>query len=395
MPAKKPFHPSARASTVASFDQALVCVILGLVAWGLVVVYSASIALPDDPGSPFKNLAPHHFLLRQCISLAVGLLAAWLAFQIPMHLWEHIARALFFCSLLLLLVVLFVPVEGGNKNPARRWLPLGIMQFQPSELSKFTAVLYAADYMVRKMDIRGQFWRAALPMLGVTALACALLLCEPDLGASMVLIVIILGVLFLGGINAHMLGLVASCAAAALALVIWMSPWRRARIVAFFKPWEEASLRGKGLQRAHAMVAAARGGIWGTGLGHGIEKLHWLPEVQTDYLFTTIAEEFGLVGVAVVIAAFSWLTRRLVRIGRQAIRLERVFAGLVAQGVALWIGFQALFHIAVNLGALPTKGLTLPLMSYGGSALMMNLVALAVVLRVDYENRLLLRGKYV
>jgi cell division protein FtsW len=174
--------------------------------------------------------------------------------------------------------------------------------------------------------------------------------------------------------------------------MIYFSDWRRERIFAYLNPWDEKYALGKGYQLSHALIAIGRGGIFGVGLGGSVEKLHWLPEAHTDFLLAVIGEEFGLIGVSVLIGTFFWLTRRLMHIGRQAIALDRVFAGLVAQGVGLWLGFQAFINMGVNLGALPTKGLTLPLMSYGGSAIMMNMVALAVVLRIDYENKALMRG---
>jgi cell division protein FtsW len=178
----------------------------------------------------------------------------------------------------------------------------------------------------------------------------------------------------------------------AFALMVMMSEWRRERIFAYLDPWSEQYALGKGYQLSHSLIAFGRGEIFGVGLGGSVEKLHWLPEAHTDFLLAVVGEEFGLVGVTIIIAAFLWLVRRIVLIGRQAIALDQVFAGLVAQGVGLWIGFQAFINIGVNLGALPTKGLTLPLMSYGGSAILLELVALAIVLRVDHENRLLMKG---
>jgi len=219
-----------------------------------------------------------------------------------------------------------------------------------------------------------------------------LLLAEPDMGAFMVIVVIAMGILFLGGVNARMFFLIALVVIAAFALMVMMSEWRRERIFAYLDPWSEEHALGKGYQLSHSLIAFGRGEIFGVGLGGSVEKLHWLPEAHTDFLLPVLGEEFGLVGVLTITVLFFWLTRRIMHIGRQAIALDQVFSGLVAQGVGLWIGFQAFINIGVNLGALPTKGLTLPLMSYGGSAILMNLVALAVVLRVDYENRQLMRG---
>jgi cell division protein FtsW len=201
-----------------------------------------------------------------------------------------------------------------------------------------------------------------------------------------------MGILFLGGVNARMFFLMAVLVVAAFAVIVLASEWRRERIFAYLDPFSEDHALGKGYQLSHALIAIGRGEIFGVGLGGSVEKLHWLPEAHTDFLLAVIGEEFGLIGVLVVIGAFLWLVRRIMLIGRQAIALDQVFAGLVAQGVGLWTGFQAFINIGVNLGALPTKGLTLPLMSYGGSAILMELIALSIVLRVDYENRLLMKG---
>jgi cell division protein FtsW len=246
--------------------------------------------------------------------------------------------------------------------------------------------------MVRKMEVKENFFRAVLPMAVAIAVVGMLLLAEPDMGAFMVIAVIAMGILFLGGVNARMFFLIATVIVVAFGLMVMLSDWRRERIFAYLDPWSEKHALGKGYQLSHSLIAIGRGEIFGVGLGGSVEKLHWLPEAHTDFLLAVIGEEFGLVGVLTVIGLFLWLTRRIMHIGRQAIALERLFAGLVAQGVGIWIGFQAFINMGVNLGALPTKGLTLPLMSYGGSAILMNLVSLAVVLRVDYENKQLMRG---
>jgi cell division protein FtsW len=298
---------------------------------------------------------------------------------------------LFLVSVLLLAMVL-IPHVGKVVYGARRWIGLGPLSFQPSELAKFTVLLYASDYMVRKMDVKERFFTAVWPMGVAVAIVGVLLLAEPDMGAFMVIAVIAMGILFLGGVNARMFFLIATVLMVAFALMIATSEWRRERIFAYLDPWSEKNALAKGYQLTHSLIAVGRGEIFGVGLGGSVEKLHWLPEAHTDFLLAVIGEEFGLVGVICVIGLFLWLTRRMMHIGRQAIALDRVFAGLVAQGVGIWMGFQAFINMGVNLGALPTKGLTLPLMSYGGSAILVNLVALAVVLRIDHENRLLMHG---
>jgi len=380
---------AAAPSRVQAFDQALLWVTVGLLAFGLVMVYSASIAMPDNP--KFARYAHHHFLLRHLLSLALAFMLALLAFQVPVERWEKAAPWLFVASLLLLVLVL-IPGIGKGVNGARRWISLGFMSFQPSELAKFAVLLYAADYMVRKMDVKERFFRAVLPMAIAVAVVGLLLLAEPDMGAFMVIAVIAMGILFLGGVNARMFFLIAAVMIVAFVLMIALSEWRRERIFAYLDPFSEAHALGKGYQLSHSLIAIGRGEVFGVGLGGSVEKLHWLPEAHTDFLLAVIGEEFGLIGVLCVIVAFLWMARRIMHIGRQAVALDRVFAGLVAQGVGIWIGFQAFINMGVNLGALPTKGLTLPLMSYGGSAILMNLVAIAVVLRIDYENRVLMRG---
>ena len=376
-------------STVLGIDQTLVWVTAALLMWGLVMVYSASIAMPENPR--FANYTHTYFLTRHLIWLVIAFVASLLAFQIPIATWEKAAPWLFVLSLILLALVL-MPVIGKKVYGARRWIGLGPISFQPSELAKFAVLLYAADYMVRKMDVKERFFRAVAPMGLAVALVGVLLLAEPDMGAFMVIAVIAMGILFLGGVNARMFFLIAAVLLVAFGLMIATSEFRRERIFAYLDPWSETNALNKGYQLTHSLIAIGRGEIFGVGLGGSVEKLHWLPEAHTDFLLAVIGEEFGLIGVLCVIGLFLWLTRRLMHIGRQAIALDRVFAGLVAQGVGVWMGFQAFINMGVNLGALPTKGLTLPLMSYGGSAILVNLVAVAVVLRVDYENRQLMHG---
>ena len=380
---------TATPAHVLGFDQTLLWVVVALLAWGLVMVYSASLALPPNPR--FGKIAPSHFLVRHAMSLVIGLVVALLAFQISMATWERSARALFLLSFGLLVLVL-VPHVGTVVNGARRWLSLGVMNFQPSELAKFAVLIYAADYMCRKMDVKEHFFRAVLPMGFAIGVVGALLLAEPDMGAFMVIAVIAMGILFLGGVNIRMFIMIGTVLVSAFGLMIAFNDYRRARIFAYLDPWSENNALAKGYQLTHSLIAIGRGEVFGVGLGGSVEKLHWLPEAHTDFMVAVIGEEFGLMGVLTLLLLFLWMTRRIMNIGRQAIALDRVFSGLVAQGVAIWMGFQASINVGVNLGALPTKGLTLPLMSFGGSAILMNMVALAVVFRIDYENKLLMRA---
>ena len=376
-------------SRVSNLDHALIAVVATLLVWGAIMVYSATIAMPDNP--KFVGYTHNYFLVRHMASIAMGLVACLIAFQVPVQTWEKLAPLLFMASLVLLVAVL-IPYIGKGVNGARRWISLGITNFQPSELAKFSAVVYASGYMVRKMEVKEDFLRAVWPMAAAVGVMGVLLLAEPDMGAFLVIAIIAMGILFLGGVNAQMFFLISGVLVGAFALMIAFNDYRRARIFAYLDPWSEHNALAKGYQLTHSLIALGRGEIFGVGLGGSVEKLHWLPEAHTDFLVAVIGEEFGLVGVLVLIVLFLWMTRRIIHIGRQAVALERVFAGLVAQGVGIWMGFQGFINMGVNLGALPTKGLTLPLMSYGGSAILVNLVALALVLRIDYENRKLMQG---
>jgi cell division protein FtsW len=372
-----------------SFDRTLVCVVIALLALGLVMVYSASVAMPDNP--KFARYTPTYFLMRHLLFLGLSVLIGLVVVQVPVAIWEKLSPWIFVAALLLLVLVL-LPFVGKGVNGARRWIPLVIMSFQPSELCKLAIAMYAAGYMVRRMDVKENFFRAVLPMALSLAVVGLLLLAEPDMGAFLIIATIAMGILFLGGVNGRMFLIICAVLTGAFVLMITLSDWRRERIFAYLNPWDDKYTLGKAYQLSHSLIAFGRGEIFGQGLGSSIEKLHYLPEAHTDFLLAVIGEELGFVGVASVIVAFYWLARRLFHIGRQAIALDRVFAGLFAQGTGIWFGGQAFINMGVNLGVLPTKGLTLPLMSYGGSAIVMNVIALAIVIRIDIESRQLMRG---
>jgi cell division protein FtsW len=380
---------AGRPARVMGVDSALIWVVVALLAFGLVMVYSASVALPDSPR--FALYTPTHFLSRQALFIAIGLVCAFATAQVPVAIWEKWAPWIFALAMVLLLLVL-IPHIGKGVNGARRWIPLGLLNFQPSELAKLGMCMYAASYMVRKMDVKEHFVKAVWPMAVALGVIGVLLLAEPDMGAFMVIAAIALGVLFLGGVNGRMFLLSVGVLLGAFTLMIVFSEFRRQRIFAYLDPWNPTYAQGKAYQLTHSLIAFGRGEIFGQGLGNSIEKLHYLPEAHTDFLLAVVGEELGFVGVFIIVAAFFWLTRRLFIIGRQAIALDRVFAGLMCQGVGLWMAAQSFINFGVNLGVLPTKGLTLPLLSYGGSGVVLNLVALALVLRVDMESRALMRG---
>ncbi|WP_439668279.1 putative lipid II flippase FtsW [Cupriavidus necator] len=376
-------------SRMMEYDQPMLWVSIVLLALGLVMVYSASIALPDSPR--YANYRESHFLMRHAFALGIGLSVGLASFQVPVKVWDRYAPKLFIFALILLMIVL-VPFVGKGVNGARRWIPLGVMNFQPSELMKLAVVLYAANYTVRKQEWMQTVSKGFLPMGVAVVVVGMLLLLEPDMGAFLVIAAVAMGILFLGGINGKLFAGLVGVAIGAFALLITASPWRRERIFAYLNPWEESNALGKAYQLTHSLIAFGRGEWTGVGLGGSIEKLHYLPEAHTDFILAVIGEEFGFVGVLVVIVLFYWLVRRAFNIGRTALQLDRTFAGLVAKGIGVWIGWQTFINMGVNLGLLPTKGLTLPLVSYGGSGILMNCVALAILLRIDYENRVLMRG---
>jgi cell division protein FtsW len=376
--------PVARQNEV---DPLLLWPALALLLLGLVMVYSSSIATAE--GSAFTGHQPAYFLVRHAVYLLVGLVGALIAFQIPLRFWQQFAPWLFLAGVVLLVVVL-VPGVGRSVNGAQRWIGLGPINLQPSEFMKLFAVLYAADYTARKLTEMGSFRRGFVPMAAVMMLVGGLLLREPDFGAFVVVVAIAMGILFLGGINGRLFAFLVGAMAVAFAFLIWSSPYRWERITSYMDPWQNAF--GKGYQLSHALIAFGRGEWFGVGLGASVEKLFYLPEAHTDFLLAVIAEELGFAGVVAVVGLFALLTWRCFAIGRQALLLDRIYAGLAAQGIGIWIGFQSFINMGVNMGLLPTKGLTLPLMSFGGSGIVANCVALAVLLRVDYENRRLMRG---
>ena len=376
-------------SRMMEYDQLLVWAILSLALIGLVMVYSASITLADGP--KYANYSSNHFLVRHLISLGIATFVGFWVFKIPVKAWDKLAPYLFVFTILLLIAVL-IPGIGKGVNGARRWIPLGPMNFQPSELMKFAVIIFAASYTVQRQEHLQSFVKGFVPMGLAVALVGLLLMLEPDMGALMVIGIIAMGVLFLGGINAKLFGGLTLVGILIVGAVIALSEFRRQRIFAFLDPWQAEHAARKGYQLVHSLMAFGRGEWFGVGLGGSVEKLHYLPEAHTDFILAVIGEELGFVGVCVVILLFYWIVRRAFLIGRTALQLDRSFAGLCAKGIAIWIGWQAFINMGVNLGLLPTKGLTLPLVSYGGSAILMNAVAFAVLLKIDFENRILMRG---
>ncbi|MFA5826412.1 MAG: putative lipid II flippase FtsW [Gallionellaceae bacterium] len=372
---------------MADYDTVLTWIIAVLLALGLVMVYSASIATAE--AGKFTGYQPSYYLMRHALFILIGLLAGIVVFQIPTQTWQKLAPYLFLFGVVLLILVL-IPGVGRAVNGSRRWLSLFVINLQPSELMKLFAVLYAADYAVRKGAVKDSLSKAFFPMFGVMALVGTLLLLEPDMGAFVVICAIAMGTLWLGGFNLKIFGGLVIALPVAFAALILSSPYRMQRVIGFMDPWSDPY--GKGYQLSHALIAFGRGEWFGVGLGGSVEKLFYLPEAHTDFLLAVIAEELGFFGVSAVIVLFGWLIVRAFSIGRQAAMVERLFAALVAQGIAVWLGVQAMINIGVNMGVLPTKGLTLPFLSFGGSGVVVNCIAIAVLLRIDYENRRVARG---
>ncbi|CAN4275276.1 FtsW Bacterial cell division membrane protein [Methylophilaceae bacterium] len=370
-----------------SYDEGLLWAVLCLLAISLVMVYSASIAIAEaDKG---LNHNSSYYLAHQAAFMLVGIVSAFIAFNVPIAWWQKMAPYLFLIGLVLLMLVL-IPGIGLKAGGSRRWLKMFVVNPQPSEFMKLFAAIYVADYTVRKAAVMDSFRRGFMPMVGVMVLVGFLLLREPDFGAFAVIAAISISILWLGGINGKIFAGLLTLLPIAIVGLIWSSPYRMQRVIGFMDPW--ADPYGKGYQLSHALIAFGRGEWFGVGLGASVEKLLYLPEAHTDFLLAVIAEELGFVGVLTVIGLFAWIVIRSFGIAKEAIANERYFSALLAQGLGVWMGVQGIINMGVNIGLLPTKGLTLPLMSFGGTGILVNCVAMAIVLRVDFENRRLQKG---
>ncbi len=370
-----------------NYDQGLLWVTLILLGIGLVMVYSASIAIAEADKAVGNNSS--YYLVRQAIFIVISLSAAFVAFNIPIAWWQKMAPYLFLVGLALLVLVL-IPGIGRVVGGSRRWLSLFVINLQPSEFMKLFAAMYVADYTVRKAAVMDSFKKGFMPMLFVMLLVGGLLLAEPDFGAFAVIAAISISILWLGGINGRIFGGLIVLLVIGFIFLIWSSPYRLERVIGFMDPW--ADPYGKGYQLSHALIAFGRGEWLGVGLGASVEKLLYLPEAHTDFLLAVIAEELGFAGVATVVGLFTWIVVRAFGMAKEAIENERYFAALLAQGLGVWIGVQGIINMGVNMGLLPTKGLTLPLLSFGGSGILANCIAMAILLRIDFENRRLQKG---
>lgn len=362
------------------YDPWLLLCAASLIGIGLVMVTSASISIAED-----WRLPPLYFATRQIIAIGVGLVAALVITYIPLRFWESLGTTLLLMSLFLL-IVLLIPGISREVNGSIRWLFIGPVSIQVSEFAKLGFIIYIASFMVRRMDeVRRKLSGFIKPII-LLGLVSVLLLLEPDFGAAVVIVCTVMGMLFLGGVPFTRFLTLLLFVLFALALMSVASPYRMARLTAFLNPW--ADQFNTGYQLTQSLIAFGRGGWLGVGLGNSIQKLLYLPEPHTDFLYAVLAEELGLVGALVVLAFFAVLMYRALSIGRRAVLADCHFAGFVAYGLSLWLGLQTLINIGVNVGALPTKGLTLPLMSYGGSSIVAGLIGLALLFRIDFEVRL-------
>jgi cell division protein FtsW len=365
-----------------NYDQGLLWVTLILLGIGLVMVYSASIAIAEAEKAIGNNSS--YYLTRQATFIVISLFAAVIAFNLPISWWQKFAPYLFLLGLALLILVL-IPGVGRVVGGSRRWLSLFVINLQPSEFMKLFVAMYVADYTVRKAAVMDSFKKGFMPMLIVMLFVGGLLLAEPDFGAFVVIAAISISILWLGGINGRIFGGLIVLLVVGFVFLIWSSPYRLERVIGFMNPW--ADPYGKGYQLSHALIAFGRGEWFGVGLGASVEKLLYLPEAHTDFLLAVIAEELGFAGVVTVVGLFTWIVLRAFGMAKEAIENERYFAALLAQGIGVWIGVQGIINMGVNMGLLPTKGLTLPLLSFGGSGILANCVAMAILLRIDFENR--------
>lgn len=369
-------------------DYGVLFVVFSLMLLGCLMVFSASISLGD---SPQYHISEHYFFVRHVISLVVALFGAYIVWHIPMKAWKKMAFPFFLFGLFLLGAV-FIPGIGKSTNGACRWIPLGLFNLQVTEVMKIAVLIYAADFTVRKQNYMHSVKKGLLPMLLVMGLVGFLVLKEPDLGAYVMMLAISMGILFLGGINLTVFIMVLVGVLGLLVFMIFAASWRAARFFAYLDPWEISNAQGKAYQLSHSLIAFGRGESWGVGLGDAIEKQHYLPEAHTDFILAIVGEELGFAGVMLILVLLFWLVKRAIEIGRTAIHLEHIFSGLVAEGIGIWIGVQTFINVGVASGLLPTKGLTLPFISFGGSAIMAVTAAVAILLRVDYENKVTMKG---
>ncbi len=361
------------------YDHWLIFTVICLMSIGLLMVASASIVISDT-----QLHQPFYYLYRQLAGLILGLLMGGIVIQFEIATWQKVTGIMLFGAIFLLILVL-IPGVGHVVKGSARWLGVGVFRIQASEFAKFAVVLYIAHYSVRKNAEIKTYLKGFMRPFGILVLVSLLLLREPDFGATVVIMTTALGMMFLAGMRLQHFLFLFILILAAFIILAMTEPYRLERLTTFMNPWENAY--HSGYQLTQSLIAFGRGGWFGVGLGKSIQKLFYLPEAHTDFVFAVIAEEFGLMGALIIIFLFTFLVLRIFWIGREALRLGKPFAGFIAYGFALWIAIQFTVSIGVNTGVLPTKGLTLPLVSYGGNSMLMSCVVIAMLLRIDYENR--------
>ncbi|WP_428772942.1 cell division protein FtsW [Vibrio sp.] len=363
----------------ALFDRQLVWISLGLMFTGLVMVTSASF-----PISTRLTDQPFHFMFRHAVFMLLALASAAVILQVPMEKWLRYSSAMLVVALFLLVVVL---AAGKSVNGASRWIPLGLFNLQPAEIAKLSLFIFMSGYLVRKQDeVRSTFFGGFMKPIMVFGLLAGLLLKQPDLGTVIVMLVTLFGMLFIAGAKlSQFLALAVAGIGVVIALII-AEPYRMRRVTSFLDPWEDPF--GSGYQLTQSLMAFGRGEWFGQGLGNSIQKLEYLPEAHTDFVFAVIAEELGFVGVTLVLILIFSLVLKALMIGRKAFEQQQLFGGYLAFGIGIWFAFQTLVNVGAAAGLVPTKGLTLPLISYGGSSLIVMSAAVAMLLRIDHECRL-------
>ncbi|THB63855.1 MAG: putative lipid II flippase FtsW [Gammaproteobacteria bacterium] len=346
---------------------------------GFIMVVSASISVAAKSGDQF------YYAKRQAIFIVIGIAAAVTVFKIPLKFW-HKSGFLFLMLAVCLIIAVLIPGIGKEVNGSKRWIPLGIFNLQASEPVKLCMIIYLSGYLLRRLNAVRESIKGFLLPMAILTLVVFLLLLEPDFGSAVVISGTFLALLFLAGAKLWQYVMIFFSMGGAMALLAVTSPYRLARLTGFLDPW--ADQFNSGFQLTQSLIAIGSGGIFGVGIGNSVQKLFYLPEAHTDFIFAVFAEELGLVGVIILITAFAFIVMRAMKIGVESERSGNFFGAYLAYGLGLWIGVQAFINIGVNMGVLPTKGLTLPFMSYGGSSLIVMFVVFALILRVDYENRL-------
>jgi cell division protein FtsW len=366
-------------------DRELLVALFILVGLGFVVMVSASVAVAEKT---YGN--PYYFLNRQSVFLLTGIVFAIGVYRIKILFWQNLGARILPVIVFLLILVL-IPGIGKEVNGSYRWFSFAGFSFQISEFAKLSMIIYMSGYLLRhgKNLAQSELWRPLIIPLAILVIVDALLMSEPDFGSTVVITATALAMLFLGGIRLSRIA-VLIIAVVIIAIPLVMMGYRGERIAAYLDPWANAS--GKAYQTVHALMAVGDGGWFGAGLGGGVQKLFYLPEAHNDFVFAVLAEEFGFVGIVITLLLFAWIVQRAFVIGFNADKAKLYFAAYIAYGIGFWLGFQSLFHIGVNLALLPPKGLTLPLISYGGSSVLVTMLAMAFLMRVHRDTQIALFG---